>query len=368
MNKIKIAFLGGGINSAIGKTHFIAINMDNRYDLICGCFSRNEEINMKSAAIYGIPKNRIYNNLESLIENEKNSIDALSILTPTPNHKDEVIFALKNNINVICEKALTTSSANAQKIKYALKNSKGMLAITYNYTGYPMIRELKNLIERGMLGKITQINIEMPQETYLKTDIDGNVIKPQEWRQKDYEIPSVSLDLGSHIHNLISFLIEEKPKELIAVENSFGHFNNLKDNIIAIINYTNNIVSNIWYTKAAIGKRNGLKIQVYGKKGSASWYQLDPENLYFNDSKGNRCIIDRANSNVHISSQERYNRFKAGHPACFIEAFANYYSDIADMLNKKTNNYIFGIDNAIEGLKVLESISKSNKNKKWIKI
>lgn len=370
--KIKIAFLGGGVNSAIGRTHKIAVDMDNRYEIVTGCFSRNESINTQTAIEYGVDLNRIYSNLDQLILNEKNKIDALCILTPTPNHKNEVIKCIKNNIPVICEKALAVSSNEASEIKQALKEHNGFLAVTYNYTGYPMLRELRNMIKTGKLGKLEQVHIEMPQESFAKVDKNGNPQKPQEWRLHDQDkLPTISLDLGTHTHDITSFLTGEDPIELVSVQNSFGSFSQVIDNSISIANYTNNIVSNIWFSKSALGHRNGLRVRVYGNRGSAEWYQLEPENLHFNDNQGHKMIIDRASIDVNVTTELRYNRFKAGHPSGFIEAFANYYGDIADLFLGITNNedrYVFGIEDALEGLKMLEAMSLSNKEKRWITI
>ena len=370
-NKLKVAFLGGGINSAVGRTHRIAIEMDNRYELVAGCFSRNKDINIKSGIEYNVDENRIYSDIDELIQNEKNNIDAVCILTPTPNHKSEVIKFIENKIRVICEKALALSSSEALEIKEALNKYNGFLAVTYNYTGYPMLRELREMIKNDQLGKIEQVHVEMPQESFARLDKDGNPQKPQDWRLCDNRLPMLSLDLGTHTHDITSFLTGEKPLELVAVQNSFGSFRHIVDNSLCIANYSNNIVSNIWFSKAALGHRNGLRVRVYGETGSAEWYQLDPENLYFNDNQGHKLIVDRASLDVGITNENRYNRFKAGHPSGFIEAFANYYGDIADLITNKSCNedrYVFGIDDALEGLKMLEAMTISSKTKQWINI
>ena len=367
--KIKIAFLGGGINSAIGETHKIAVQMDDRYKLVAGCFSSQSKINQQTASKYRVDLNRTYDNLDDLIKNEQDNIDAICILTPIPNHKEEVIKCLDNKLPVICEKALASSFQEAKEIYQSLIKNKGYLAVIYNYTGYPMLRELQNLLTENKLGKIHQINIEMPQETYLKLSTNNTINKPQNWRLEEGIIPIIALDLGIHILDLVHFLINEKALEVVALANTFSLFDKITDNISAIIKYTNNIVVNVWFSKVSLGHTNGLKIQVYGEKSSAKWYQLEPENLYFCNNKGQRFIFDRASRGVKIANKLRYNRFKAGHPSGFIEAFANYYSDIADsLISNKTNPYVFGIKNSLEGLKILQAISKANKEKRWVKI
>ncbi|MBD3842404.1 MAG: Gfo/Idh/MocA family oxidoreductase [Campylobacterales bacterium] len=371
--KLKIAFLGGGINSAVGRTHYIAINMDNRYELVSGCFSRNSEINIATAEEYNVSLDRVYANLDELITNEKEKIDAICILTPTPNHKNEVIKCVENNIAVICEKALAVSSEEGLEIKKTLEQFNGFLAVTYNYTGYPMVRELRRMIRENHFGKIEQIHIEMPQEGFSRLDKHNNPQRPQEWRLHDGNLPTISLDLGVHLHHLIDFLTGEKPIELSAVHNHFGSFKEIIDNIICIANYTKGISCNIWYSKAALGYRNGLRIRLYGETGSAEWFQMDPEILQINDNKGHRQMIDRATIEVRLPSELRYNRFKSGHPAGYIEAFANHYCDIADALsaykhNKETlfNEYVFGITQALEGLVTLEAITEAAKTKSWV--
>jgi predicted dehydrogenase len=194
-------------------------------------------------------------------------LDAVAVLTPTPTHYEIVSKALEKGFNVICEKSLTLSSHEAENLKKAQKDNKSFLSVTHNYTGYPMLRELRRLIENADLGKINQIKIEMPLETYLNQESEKSQPVPQEWRLKDYNVSSISLDLASHIYNLINFLSGEKAEELIAVENTFGRFNQVVDDVNCICKFTNNLLCNIWFSKSAIGHRNGLRIRVYGSKG-----------------------------------------------------------------------------------------------------
>jgi predicted dehydrogenase len=370
LREIKIAFLGGGINSAVGRAHVIAIEMDKRFKLVAGCFSRDESVNKKSADEYKVEPNRVYQNLDSLISNEKGRIDAICILTPTPEHVDEILKCIENKIAVICEKALTGSSSDAIKIQKSVQKNDAFLTVTYNYTGYPMLRELKEMIKSGMYGKINQIHIEMPQEGFYRLNSLGKPVKIQSWRLTDSYLPTISLDLGVHVHNIIYFLTGESPIGLVALQKNFNLKLGVVDDVSSIIDYTNDMVANVWFSKVALGHRNGLKVQIYGENLSSEWLQNDPENLHCSDNKGLKYTIDRGNSDVKVASLSRYNRFKAGHPSGFIEAFANYYNDIADALLEDSfeNEYIFGIDHAIEGLIMLEAIVESSQSKKWIKV
>lgn len=370
----KIGFIGGGINSAVGNTHRIAAQMDCRFVLEAGCFSTRTKINRETARQWGVDEFRVYDDWRTLLDAEKGKLDAVCVLTPTPIHAEIVVEALRKGFAVICEKTLATSSREAAAICRAVEARGGFLAVTYNYTGYPMLRELRQMILRGRLGRIHLIQIEMPQEGYIRLDKQGKPLRPQAWRLQDREVPIVSLDLGSHLHNMIYFLTAKRPLEVVADQASYGFFRPVIDNVMCLARYENDMRAQIWYGKMALGHRNGLRVRVYGDRGGAEWFQMVPEELILNDAGGKRQIVDRASSCVEIADQPRYNRFKSGHPAGFIEAFANHYYDIADALLefRKTGRYqspwVFTAQLAEEGLKMLEAISRSAKNHCWQKI
>jgi predicted dehydrogenase len=373
--KLKVGFLGGGINSAIGYAHYAALNIDNRFKIVCGVFSLNKNINQKTGEVYKVNKDRVYSNIDDLIRNEKYNLDAVIVLTPINIHAEQIIKLLDNKLPVICEKALASSIKELQDINDSILKNNGYLAVIYNYLGYPMLRELKYLIKNESLGKINQVQIEMPMDPFSRVSTnDGTPIKPQDWRLVDKQLPIISLDLGVHLHMIVYYLTGEKPIEVISKYDSYGNFSYVVDNINCIIEYSNSVTCNMWYSKVAIGYRNGLKIRVFGDKGSAFWYQEDPENLICADNTGNKWVIDRGNNNVNVCNNERYNRFKVGHPSGFIEAFANYYYDIAKSLylfkTKKELKFseCFGFNEALEGIKLFTAINKSNSSKKWEKL
>lgn len=366
----QIAFIGGGINSAIGEVHKAASQMDGRFKLAAGAFSTHPDINAQTASEWGVDPSRTYDNYKILLEKEKDQLDAVVVLAPTDFHKDIIIEALDAGFNVICEKSLATSVAEGTAIAEAVARTKKFFCTTYNYTGYPMVRELKQFIADGKLGKIQQVQVEMPQEGFMRLGTNNEPPKPQAWRLKDTVIPKISLDLGSHLHNMVYFLTGEKPQRIVADQATFGLFSQIVDNVGALVQYTNGVRSQIWFSKTALGNRNGLRIRVFGSEGSAEWFQLEPETLKTCDIRGNVCLKDRT-GDVKIANQPRYNRFKAGHPAGFIEAFANYYQDIAKCLEdfQKTgefhSQYVCGIKTSLEGLAMMEAAAKSAQTDKW---
>jgi predicted dehydrogenase len=371
-NVFSVAFIGGGYHSAVGRTHMAAMQLDKRFRLVAGCFSRQFESNLESANYYGVECSRVYPSLQKMLEGEAGKLDAIIVLTPTDQHKNDVEACLKAGVPVICEKALAISVEEALSIQSLLRKSRGFLVVTYNYSGYPMIRELRSMVARGQLGRVRQIQCEMPQESFIATDAEGFPRIPQDWRLWDGVIPKVSLDLGMHLHSIVYFLTGQRPIKLVAQSSRLGNFPQIVDTVSCLIRYSDDIDCSFWFSKAALGQRNGLKVRLYGDLGSAEWLQEAPEFLIYTDSRGNRQILDRASSGIKEANLQRYARFKAGHPAGFIEAFANYYQDISDALaahmhgKKYCSSNVFGIIEACEGIALFEAAAISSREQRWV--
>jgi predicted dehydrogenase len=360
---LSVAFIGGAPNSAVGYAHYVASHMDGLWQLESGAFSRNQETNRKAAAIYGVKASRVYASYESLIEAEVANLDAIVLLTPTPIHHRMVKECLERGLPVICEKALATTSSEALEIQNLCKEKNGFLAVIYNYSGYPMVRELRSMVREGVLGEILHFQAEMPQEGFLRTDDKGNKPTPQGWRIQDGPVPTLHLDLAVHLHELVHYLTGLKPLEVISDQASRGWFP-VVDNVNCIARYSQGVLGQFWFSKCALGHRNGLRLRIYGSKASAEWYQLNPEELIFSFADGRRQIFDRA-SNAKVASLPRYNRFKSGHPAGFNEALANLYFDIYESLvkyqstGKQESDEVFGAELAVEGLLFIEAMVRS---------
>lgn len=364
---LRLGFIGGALNSAVGYTHFNASRIDGHFRVDTGCFSRRPDINAETAHLYGIADARIHASWPALLENERDALEALVVLTPTPDHREIVIAALDAGFPVICEKALAVSSDECRAIGAAVTRNRGFLAVTYNYSGYPMVRELRRMITDGTLGAVQQIHLEIPQEGFSRQGA-----APQAWRLKDYAVPTVSLDLGVHVHHLVHFLTGGKtPLEVMGDQGTYGHFSEIVDNVYCLAHYEDNIRVQSWYGKTALGNRNGLRIRVMGSLASAEWFQMQPEDLQLNQADGRRVLIDRGSDEADVARQLRYNRFKAGHPSGFIEAFANLYADIAGCLRQfksgepASSAFVYGARESEEGLRFLEAISRSAQTRKW---
>jgi predicted dehydrogenase len=359
--KLKVAFLGGSVTSAIGRAHFNALNLDGEFELVAGCFSTSWERNQQSAAFFGVDNKKLYRSIEDLVSNNAD-YDAIILLTPTPNHASHLKEIWPAGKHVVSEKALVHSTIESDAIGrlYQLED----LSVIFNYTGYPMVREIRERIRSGLIGGLQQIIVEMPQEGFEKKDLNGEPLQPQSWRLTDFDIPTISLDLGVHLENMIYFLTNQRAQSVYASSQTFGNFNNVVDSQSALIRYENELIVNFWITKAALGERNGLKIRIYGSEGSMQWVQESPDTFFFADKYGIKRLIDRGDPSLLVANDFRYLRFKAGHPTGFIEALANYYNDIhKKILNDSRSNkqdYVFGWQEAHQGLVLMDAIKLSS--------
>lgn len=365
MSTLDVGIVGGSLDSAVGRAHRTALIMDGRFRISAACFSQDFEITQATAGQWHLPKCRLYQDWQTMLDDEHDRIDALVVLTPPSMHMPIILKAFTLGIRVISEKPLCLSSAEAAEIKASQVSNNGYLAVIYNYTGYPMVRELRAQIAAGRLGKLVHVRAEMPQEGFIRAKPDsGEVPVPQDWRLQDNEIPTVSLDLGVHLLQMITFLTGARPKRVVGTQHSYGAFAPLIDSVDALVDYGDDLSCNVWFGKAALGYRNGLKIRVFGTEGAAEWSQMNPELIRMTDKFGESVSIDRSGE-VLVAMEDRYQRFKAGHPAGFIEALANYYEDIYSSIQHvkegtdAQNEYTAGVDISFEGLKVLEAISRS---------
>ena len=356
--KLRLGFVGGGLNSAVGYTHFAASQMDGLFEVVAGCFSRDAGKNIETGRHFGVPVSRTYSDLSLMLSDSIGTLDAICILTPTPAHADMVIQCLDAGFNVICEKALATSQAECNAIIAAQQRANRFLGVTFNYAGYPMVREMRQIILSGRLGSVQQVFCEMPQDSFSR---DG--ASPQSWRKLDYVIPCVSLDLGVHVYHLVTYVAGiSEPRDTLVKTASFGVVADVVDTVALLSDFDRNVLASMMWGKAVLGYRNGLRIRVCCEKGSLEWLQTNPELLRYTTADGVMRDLDRGNPDLLVANDLRYNRFKAGHPAGFIEAFANVYADFHAALVAKTppNDITYFTGEAAEkGIAFLESLTLS---------
>ena len=366
---LRLAFIGGGVNSAVGNVHRVSSQLDGRWNLVCGVFSRNTDINRQTAAFYGLPENKCFQNLDELIQ-RKDEFDAVTVLSPTNLHYEHISKLLRNEIQVISEKSMVGNVSDSLILLEQETKSQKKIYVTFNYTAYPMVRELKSRIENNHIGKILSIHIEMPQEGFQKLDAKLQPPNVQKWRTTDGELSTVSLDLGVHTQNLIHFVTGLRGQQFIGVKSHHGLVSQAVDYVSALGKYEDGVDVSIWYGKTALGHRNGLRLRIFGEQGSFEWEQIFPDRIMHANQVGTREVIDFGSSNLLEANKTQYQRFKPGHPTGFIEAFANYYFDLYNVLSPSgfseiSKENVFSAQAATEGLQEIQAIENSNSSKVW---
>ena len=372
--KIKIGFVGGGPSSFIGYTHRLAARFDNRFDFVAGVFSRDKKKSIDFGSSLGLDPSRCYANYSEMAKKESkrsDGIKALGIMTPSGDHYKIAKLFIENKIHIICDKPLTATVEDAIKLQKLVKKNKIVFALTHNYSAYPMLREAKNLVEKGKLGKVLLINVEYPQgyTVGIKKKDEKSTLK---WRlDKKMCGPSMILaEIGTHSYHLLRYVTNLEAKEISAEVNSLSSEISVDDNAFLILRMNNKARASIWVSSAATGGENGLKIRVYGTKGAVEWFQDEPNHLKFTELNKSAKIITRASNDVSDFSLKS-SRLAAGHPEGFFEAFSNIYTEFADCIlsNNKTNHTFPNIEDGVKGIKFIFAAKKSsNNNSKWEKI
>ncbi len=361
MKKIKIGIIGGGLNSTIGNAHFAALSIDNNFEIISGFFSRNKIINKKTHTYLNLNKINLYNNFEEYISNEKDRVDVFLILTDTPSHIKIIKKLLLYKKPIICEKPTFSSINELSFIEKKISN-KDLYFPFYNYLGYSIIKDLKYKIAKNQIGKISNVEISMPQQGLTRKFYKNS----KTWRKKDFNLPTIQLDLFVHILSITKFIFGDiKFTKLVSNYQKTNTKLTHSSNVWALSE--KNIFFNLNCSKFKIGEKNNLSINIYGDKGTFKWSHNNPETLNFYNEYGKQIILDRSLKEMKISKEKRYNRYVIGHPSGFIEAMANYYQDIyTSIKQKKISKDLINIKDEIFIFNILEKINKSAINAKWI--
>jgi len=242
-----------------------------------------------------------------------------------------------------------------------------------------MVRSLKQLVRKGELGKIQQLHFEMPQEGFVRPpDIGGQPSPPQAWRLRDGAVPMICHDLGTHLYHLAWFVTGQTPHRVMADYAGYAGFVGVIDDVRIWTQYAEGMRGAFWFSKSAIGCRNGMKLRLFGDKASAEWLQTDPETLKISYLDGRVCLLDRAARLGLAAEAYRYNRMKPGHPAGFIEAFANLYGDIADELLRYqsapeawsgfASDFVTGLTHSSDCLQFFETAAQAQADASWVDV
>ena len=374
-NKLSLGIVGGGPKSWIGHVHRISARFDDKYEIVAGVFSRNSKLSISFGKTLGISKDRCYSNFKemALKESKRNDgIQVVSIMTPPSSHQIIAEKFIEKNINIISDKPFAGNLVQAKKLYKKIKSNKKIkYALTHNYSAYPMVREAKVLIEKGKIGKIEYVNVEYIQDWSDGTKINlRNAKKKLKWKidNKIVGASAVLNEIGTHAYHLATYISGLKGEKIFADIKQISKKIKMDDNAQVMINFTNGAKGMFWTSVMAKGGVYGLRIRVFGSKGSLEWVQNDPNYLKLNPDKGAVRYLERGFHNAELS--KKFSRIKFGHPEGYLDAFANIYREFAESLkNKSKKRYFYpNEDEGLETAKFINACKVSSKNKRWVKI
>jgi predicted dehydrogenase len=333
--RLRLGVVGGGPGSFIGTVHRAAARLDDHYEIVAAVMSRNPERARAAARASGIPEERAYADHGELLAREAgraDGIDVLAIMTPNDTHYAIARDALASGLDVICDKPLATNLEDALDLVQRVKESGLVFCLTHNYTGYPMVRHARAMVQRGELGPIRQLHVEY---------IQGNLAVPTEadrdpaanWRFVA-ELCGASLvlgDIGTHAHHLACFITGLELSEVAAELGSVMPGRQVHDYGHLLLRFAGGARGSMWVTNAAAGAEHGLHIRVFGDKGGLEWHQEEPNRLLHRPLGGFAQVLTRGRPGLSAEA-ERATRIVLGHPEGFHEAFANLYADAAEAI------------------------------------
>ncbi len=374
-NKLSLGIVGGGPKSWIGHVHRISARFDDKYEIVAGVFSRNAKLSINFGKTLGISKERCYSNFKemALKESKRNDgIQVVSIMTPPSSHQIIAEKFIEKDINIISDKPFAGNLDQAKKLYKKIKSNKKIkYALTHNYSAYPMVREAKVLVEKGKIGKIEYVNVEYIQDWSGGTKINvRNAKKKLKWKidNKIVGASAVLNEIGTHAYHLATYISGLKGEKIFADIKQISKKIKMDDNAQVMINFTNGAKGMFWTNVMAKGGVYGLRIRVFGSKGSLEWVQNDPNYLKLNPDKGAVRYLERGFHNAELS--KKFSRIKFGHPEGYLDAFANIYREFADSLKNKSKKRHFypNEDEGLETAKFINACKVSSKNKRWVKI
>jgi predicted dehydrogenase len=377
--KLRLGMIGGGQGAFIGAVHRIASRIDDEYELVCGAFSSDPEKAKASGIALGLPADRSYTSYKELIEKEKQlpeneRVQVISIVTPNHLHFEPAKLALENGFNVILDKPMTFSLAEAKELAKVVKASGKRFCLTHTYTGYPMVKEAKQLVKDGKLGAIRKIYVEYPQG-WLSAFLEGSDQKQAAWRTDPGKsgIAGAMGDIGTHAFNLAEYISGLQVTKVCADINIVVEGRRLDDDGAVLLKFNNGSSGVLMASQIAAGDENNIKIRVYGENGGIEWQQ-DIANTLLVKWQDKPAEIYRTGGGYVSSFASHNTRTPAGHPEGYLEAFANLYRNFALSIkadiegkpaDKESLDYP-GIEEGVRGMAFVENVIASGKSdKKW---
>jgi len=373
--RLRLGMIGGGQGAFIGAVHRLSARMDDKYEFLAGCLSSTPEKAELSAKELGLDLTRSYPDYKTMAEQESqrdDGVEVVSIVTPNHMHAGPAIEFLNKGIHVICDKPMTATMDDANELMRAIKSSKAHFFLTHNYSGHPVIREMRSLVKNGELGNLRIVKGAYLQGWLGSKEEDSGSNKQAEWRTDPKRSGAAGAvgDIGSHTMHLLEFVTGLKCESVAADLTTFVEGRQLDDDASIMIRMSENVKGNLSISQIATGQENNFTISIYGEKGALHWAQENPNYARFSRVGKADQIITRGGA---IQNENSYApiRIPPGHPEGYLEGFAQIYSDAADIiLNHKNKNELLellpGGDSGLQIMKFINaSVNSSNNNSIW---
>jgi predicted dehydrogenase len=378
--KIRIGMVGGGIGAFIGNVHRMAAALDGELELVCGAFSSNAEKSKASGEALGLPTNRVYPDYETMILTEQQlpadqRMHVVSIVTPNHVHFGPAKMALEQGFHVICDKPVAFNLEEALELQKIVEKTGLIFALTHNYTGYPMVKQARQMIRHGALGNIRKVVVEYPQG-WLSTQVEASGQKQAAWRTDPTKsgIAGAMGDIGTHAENLAEYVTGLQISELCADISIFVPGRLLDDDGNILLRFNNGAKGILFASQIAAGEENNLNIRVYGEKGGLEWHQMEPNTLLVKWLDQPTQVYRTGVGTLYPETLAHF-RIPAGHPEGYLEAFANIYRNFAMCVRARLEGVepdplhtdFPSIHDGVRGMRFIEKVIESGKsNQKWL--
>lgn len=380
--KLRMALVGGGQGSFIGRVHATAATLDLRAELVAGALSSDPVRAKASAAAYDIPENRAYGSIDELIASElalpdDERIDFLSIATPNHTHFDIATAAINAGFNVVCDKPITFNMQQAEELLQLVEQSDVLFAVTHNYTGYPLIRQAREMILSGELGEIQAIRSSYIQG-WLRTRLEADDQKQAAWRTDPAKSGAAGAfgDIGTHAFNLGRYMTGLMPADVSCHLKAFVDGRKLDDYGHAVVRYENGAIGTVTASQISHGRENDFSIEIDGTKGALSWRQEEPNSMMVRRNGEPHAVYTRdPNAPFMNAAGQAACRLPAGHPEAFFEAFANVYRSAFDAMVQRISGQPFetrdtvypNIYDGVEGMYFIQQcVASSAEDGAWV--
>lgn len=373
--RLRLGMVGGGPGAFIGAVHRVAARLDDRYELVAASLSSDPEKSAKAAEELFIP--RTYATYQEMAKTEaarEDGIDAVAIVTPNHLHYDIAKAFLEAGIHIICDKPMTTTVADAEDLVKIVDKTGLIFGLTHTYTGYPMIRQMREMVLAGELGKVRMVQSEYAQD-WLATPLEQSGAKQADWRTDPARSgPAGCLgDIGTHAFHLACFTTGLSCEALAADLTTFVPGRRVDDNVQVLLRFNGGAKASLWASQIAVGNENNLTLRIYGERGGLSWRQEDPNHIVFTPLQEQPRIITRGGPGVGTAAAHA-SRIPSGHPEGYFEAFAQLYADLADQIAARilkqpaptASKIVPGVKDGLTGMRFIDAVLRSsNNNSAW---